>query len=68
MFDVYGPLDWKRDDLRDARQAGLQSIEKKPLKDFILFGDPSYKEDPDEARREREKNILAAFGFNEGKD
>jgi len=60
-------LDWKRDDIRDARQTGIQDVEKKPLKDYLLFGDPSFKESEEEARARREKNLLAAFGYSEEK-
>lgn len=62
LFDIYGPLDWKRDDLFDARATALQSVEKKPLKDYLLFGDPSFKEDPDEARARRGAALLKAAG------
>ena len=67
LFDVYGPLDWKRDDIRDARQTGIQDVEKKPLKDYLLFGDPSFKEDEEEARARREESLLAASGYVEKK-
>lgn len=68
LFDVYGPLDWKRDDIRDARQAGLQSIEPKPLKDFILFPDPSFEETEEEARARRAKKVLEEFGYEPEKE
>ena len=64
LFDVYGPLDWKRDDFRDARQTAYQSIEKKTYGDFLLFGDPSFKERP-KTREEREQDVLQQFGYVE---
>lgn len=64
LFDVYGPLDWKRDDVRDARQTALQSVEKLPIKDFLLFSDPSFKERP-KTREEREQSVLQQFGYVE---
>ena len=62
LFDVYGPLDWKRDDLLTASILRQNSVEKLPLRDFILFNDPSIKIDPEKERAARAANLLSAFG------
>lgn len=63
LFDVYGPLDWKRGDYLTASLNQFQSSERLPIKDFLLFHDPSVRIDPDAERANREKNLLAAFGY-----
>lgn len=65
LFDIYGPLDWKRSDFLAARANQFASASELPLKDFLLFGDPSYKEDPEEARARRESKLLEAFGYSQ---
>ena len=63
LFDVYGPLDWKRGDYLNASLIQSQCSERLPIREFILFTDPSVRIDPDAARAEREQNLLAAFGY-----
>ena len=59
VFDIYGPLDWKRADLLFARVNQYQSTGDSPLKDFVLFKDPSEIE----TREERELSVLSALGW-----
>lgn len=41
FFDLFGPLDWRRDDLMDARQTYLQTADHvSSLRDFVLFPEP----------------------------
>lgn len=68
LFDIVGPLDWKRTDLLFARVNQYQSAEAAPLKEFILFGDPTVKEDDEKSRREREKELLYKLGYREEKE
>ncbi len=56
--DVYGPLDWKRNDLLFASVNQYQTAEKIPLKEFILFRDPTAKEP-----KQTELDVLRAFGY-----
>lgn len=66
LFDIIGPLDWKRTDLLLARVNQYQAGDPDALlKDFILFSDPTVKEDPEQARREREKELLYKLGYRE---
>ena len=65
MFDVYGPLDWKRADLLIARVNQFQAVGSDPLKDFVLFRDPTERP---LSREERENEILAKFGWTDETD
>lgn len=60
VFDLYGPLDWKRGDLLAARVNQYQAADSAPLRDFVLFRDPSER---DEARKQTEEDVLKAFGY-----
>lgn len=42
-FDVWGPLDWRREDLRDARQFALQTGDK--IEDCVLYSEPENKKE-----------------------
>lgn len=65
FFDVYGPLDFKRNDLLFARLNQFNCADKDArLRDFVLFPDPSVKIDPAAERNAREENLLRAFGYN----
>lgn len=46
VFDLFGPLDWKRDDYLAARACQFQSTGSLPLKDFVLFPDPTLEREP----------------------
>ena len=59
VFDVYGPLDWKRDDLLYARVNQYQAATSAPLRDFVLFRDPTEKG----KEKQTEDDVLKAFGF-----
>ena len=59
VFDLYGPLDWKRDDMLIARVNQYQAAERAPLKDFILFTDPTERETGEQT----EEDLLKAFGY-----
>ena len=58
LFELFGPLDWKRQDFLIARVNQHQSIEKRPLDDFLLFRDPT------EIMEDREEQILAKLGWD----
>lgn len=69
LFDLYGPLDWKRQDFLAARSYQFASVSDDPLKEFLLFRDPSYKEPtPEESRARREEKLLKAFGVQPKKE
>lgn len=60
LFDVYGPLDWKRIDLlfgRGYQYAAGDGVT--PLDEFVLFRDPS----AEPTKREREAALMAALGY-----
>ena len=59
LFALYGPLDWKREDLLVARINQYQAIGGEPLKEFVLFRDPS-----EIVERRTEDDVLRAFGFD----
>lgn len=61
VFDLFGPLDWKREDLLFARVNQYQAIGGEPLKNFILFRDPSEQEPEQD-----EEDLLKALGYREG--
>ena len=64
LFDVYGPLDWKRDDLRIARVNQYQCSDPDSLlKEFLLFRDPTFMPTEAEERNRREEALLEKFGF-----
>ncbi len=56
-FDLFGPLDWRRQDFLAAKANQYQSLESKPLKDFLLFGDPTAKE-----LEQTEEDVFRMFG------
>lgn len=60
VFTIYGPLDWKREDLLLARVNQYQAAGGSPLRDFILFRDPTEKA---EERKQTEEDVLKAFGY-----
>ena len=54
VFKVYGPLNWEREDWRDARQTALQYATKgKRISDYLLYESPK-EYDP---REEYIKNL-----------
>ena len=55
-FDIFGPLDWRRDDFRHASVLQMLSAGGKPLADFLLFKDPA-----DIQERDTDA-IMARFG------
>ena len=59
LFELVGPLDWKRSDILMARVNQYQAAGQEPLKSFILFKDPTERE------KQSEEEILAALGFKE---
>lgn len=61
FFDVYGPLDWRRDDYRAA--AALQAaVAGKDLRDFVLFPEP---ENVQKKKEQTVDDVLRAFGYVE---
>ncbi len=56
-FELFGPLDWRRQDFLEARSNQYLSIESKPLKEFLLFDDPTAKE-----REQTEEDVFAMYG------
>ena len=60
MFALYGPLDWKREDLLFARVNQYQSIGGDALKEFLLFKDPSEPE-----VKQTEDELLKKLGYKE---
>lgn len=66
VFDVYGPLDWRRDDLRFAQLVALQIAERKPLEDLTIYPDPARLLEKERARQEMSKDdVLALFGVRD---
>lgn len=63
-FLIYGPLDWRREDLLFASLAQMQSTGTHPLSDFVLFQDPLERIRKEE-EAEKPENILARFGVVE---
>lgn len=61
LFDVYGPIDWKRNDYNFAAWQRFNSVEERPLRDFMTFVDPSIKRDLAQERNEREKKLMGLF-------
>ena len=59
VFDLYGPLDWQRNDLLIARINQFQAAEPSPLRDFVLFEDPKDRK----SGKNTEDDILKAFGY-----
>lgn len=58
VFDVYGPLDWKRNDFLFASVNQYQTAGDIMLKKFILFRDPTAKEP-----KQTETDFLKSFGY-----
>lgn len=58
VFDIYGPLDWKRNDFLFAHVNQFQTPERIPLKEFILFRDPTAQEP-----KRTEDDVLREFGY-----
>ena len=56
IFDVFGPLDWRRDDVLNAKIVQTQYEGGKPLRDFLAFGDPSYKR-----KEQTEEDVFKMF-------
>lgn len=46
VFDLFGPLDWKRDDYHAARACQFQSTGSLPLERYLLFPDPTLAREP----------------------
>lgn len=40
LFEVVGPLDWRREDFRDARRIQWKAADAAPVADFVLFPEP----------------------------
>lgn len=40
LFEVVGPLDWRREDFRDARRIQWKAVAAAPVADFVLFAEP----------------------------
>lgn len=57
---MFGPLDWKRSDFLFASVNQYQAVEPAPLKDFMLFKDPTVKE-PEQT----EEELMAKLGWRE---
>ena len=64
-FSLYGPLDWRREDLLFAALTQMQSTGEKPLGDFVLFPEPAARAAKEEREWSREA-ILARFGAEDG--
>lgn len=60
LFAAYGPLDWKRDDLLFARVNQYQSVGNDPLKEFLLFADPSEAENN---AKQTEDELMRKLGY-----
>lgn len=45
-FDLFGPLDWKRDDYWNARLCQFLSTGSTALDGFLLFPDPTLEREP----------------------
>lgn len=61
LFRMHGPLDWRRDDFLFARVNQFQAMGDAPLKEFLLFTDPSEKED----EQQKEEELMRKMGWNE---
>jgi len=67
-FEVFGPLDWRRLDLLDARQTQLQLAKPLKLKECVLFPTPEDIEPKAQADPGSEQELLAMFGFTIGEE
>lgn len=66
VFDVFGPLDWRRDDLRFAQLVALQITERKSLEDLTIYPDPARLMERERARESMSKaDVLAMFGVRD---
>lgn len=61
IFSMFGPLDWSRADLLFARVNQYQAIGGAPLKDFVLFRDPT---DREEEEQNQEEELLKKLGWS----
>ncbi len=63
LFNMFGPLDWRRADFLCARVNQYQAMGDAQLKDFLLFRDPSEKGDDE---KDKEEELLKKLGWTEG--
>ena len=73
VFQIYGPLDWTRDDLRFASLVRTQITDRVDIEDLTVFPDPARILAKERARQSMEKaDVLAMFGvrtqYEESKD
>lgn len=66
IFEIYGPLDWQRDDLRTAQLISLQLTERRDLEDLTVYPNPARVLEKERARQAMSKeDALALFGVKE---
>lgn len=69
VFDVYGPLDWTRDDLRFASLVRTQVTGDVSLEDLTVYPDPRRLMEKERRRQEMSKeDVLAQFGVVENEE
>lgn len=69
VFDVYGPLDWTRDDLRFASLVRTQVTRDVSLEDLTVYPDPRRLMEKERRRQEMTKeDVLAQFGVVENEE
>lgn len=66
-FEVYGPLDWRRLDLFEARSVQMQLTKPMKLKECVLFPAPEDMQEQELNAKDKndltEEELLALFGF-----
>lgn len=66
-FEVYGPLDWRRLDLFEARSVQMQLTKPMKLKECVLFPAPEDMHEQELNAKDKndltEEELLALFGF-----
>lgn len=69
VFQVYGALDWTRDDLRAASIVRTQIAERVDIEDLTVYPDPARILEKARARENMSKaDVLAMFGVAENED
>lgn len=60
LFDLVGPLDWRRDDYKAAASLKFQTTSDSNITDFVLFKEP---ESASAQHKREEEDVLRQFGY-----
>ena len=61
LFEVVGPLDWRREDFRDARRIQWKAADAASLADFVLFPEPGTMTGKTSGVATTEEEVFALF-------